>query len=63
MRELLASALFVYSSLLVPSIVVLTGHKASVPQMEAGARFYNPPLFAALLAMLAAMPVGHIILS
>ncbi len=40
-----AMALFVYASLLAPSILVVLGRQASVPTMQEGVRFYHPVLF------------------
>ncbi len=54
--SLLAAALFVYSTLLVPATIIVTGKAASVPQMSAGIRFFHPVLYPLLVTMLAAIP-------
>ena len=55
---LLASALFVYATLFVPSTLVLKGEQVSVPQMDAGIKFFHPVLYPLLLVMLAAIPLA-----
>jgi len=53
---LLASAVFVFASLFVPSLLVAAGREVSVPQMAAGVQYFHPVLYPLLLAMLAAIP-------
>ena len=48
----LVASLFLYGTLLLPSMIVAAGGEASVPSMEEGARYYNAVLYPlALLAM------------
>ena len=54
------SAVFVYGTLFLPSLLVATGHEVSVPQMQSGVRYFHPVLYPLLIAMLAAMPLAFI---
>ena len=51
-----AMALFVYASLLAPSILVVLGREASVPTMQEGVRFYHPVLFPLYIVALLWIP-------
>jgi len=57
---LLASSLFVYATLFVPSLLLVAGRQASVPQMEAGVQYFHPVLYPLLIAMLAAIPAAFL---
>jgi len=57
---LIAAAVFVFASLFVPSLLVAAGHEASVPQMDAGVRYFHPVLYPLLLVMLAAIPAAFL---
>ncbi len=53
---LAVSTLFVYNTLLVPSLLTAAGIDASVPQMADGVRYFHPVLYPLLIIMLAALP-------
>ncbi len=53
---LIVASIFVYSSLLTPSILTAVGVGASIPTMAEGARFYHPVLYPLILAAVAVMP-------
>ncbi|ALL00541.1 Cytochrome c biogenesis factor [Pyrodictium delaneyi] len=55
---LLLSAIFVYGTLFLPSILSAVGVEASVPQMQSGVRYFHPVLYPLLVAMLAAIPLA-----
>jgi len=54
---LFAAAIFVYSTLLVPSMLIVEGKQVSVPQMGSGIEYFHPVLYPLLLVMLAALPL------
>ncbi len=57
---LLAAALFVYGTLFTPSVMIALGEPASVPQMDAGIRYFHPVLYPLLLVLLAAIPMAFL---
>ncbi|BES80676.1 cytochrome c biogenesis protein CcsA [Pyrodictium abyssi] len=57
---LFVSAVFVYGTLFLPSLLAATGHEATVPQMQSGVRYFHPVLYPLLVAMLAAIPLAFI---
>ena len=54
---LILIALFVYASLLAPSILTAIGMDATVPTMSEGVRFYHPILFPLFTTALAIIPI------
>ncbi|BES80957.1 cytochrome c biogenesis protein CcsA [Pyrodictium abyssi] len=57
---LFAAAIFVYATLLLPSMLTVVGVEATVPQMQSGVRYFHPVLYPLLVAMLAAIPLAFI---
>ncbi len=55
---LTASALFVYMTLLAPSILSALGAEVGVPQMARGVAYYHPVLYPLLLVILASTPMA-----
>ncbi|MCE4610901.1 MAG: cytochrome c biogenesis protein CcsA [Desulfurococcales archaeon] len=53
-----ASFIFTYSTLLAPAALTVLGRGATIPTMEAGARFYAPPLIAAAITASMAMVIN-----
>ena len=54
--SLLLMALFVYSSLLAPSLLTVLGYSASVPTMAEGVRFYHPVLYPLMMIVTLTAP-------
>ncbi len=52
------AALFVFSSLFLPSILVALGQSVNVPQMSSGIAFYHPVLYPILIVLLASLPLA-----
>ena len=57
---LLVSAVFVYGTLFLPSLLAATGHEVTVPQMQSGVRYFHPVLYPLLVVMLASIPLTFI---
>jgi len=57
---LLVSAVFVYGTLFLPSLLAATGHEVTVPQMQSGVRYFHPVLYPLLVVMLASIPLAFI---
>ncbi|ABU81497.1 cytochrome c biogenesis protein CcsA [Ignicoccus hospitalis] len=55
--SLLVAALFVYATLFVPSLLVIMGREASIPQQSSGINYFHPVLYPLLVVMLVAMPL------
>ncbi len=53
---LIIAGVFVYSSLLTPSILTAMGIEASIPTMAGGVRFYHPILYPLIITALLVLP-------
>ena len=54
---LLVAALFVYATLFTPSLLIVMGREASIPQQSSGITYFHPVLYPLLMIMLFAMPM------
>ncbi len=54
---LLIAAIFVYATLFTPSLIIVFGKEASVPQQSSGIAYFHPVLYPLLMLMLIAMPM------
>ncbi|NPA85220.1 MAG: cytochrome c biogenesis protein CcsA, partial [Crenarchaeota archaeon] len=54
---LFIAALFVYATLFTPSMLVVMGTEATIPQQSSGIAYFHPILYPLLVVMLVAMPM------